>query len=150
MPADLPIRCRACLSAACRREPWTRGWDVGHLFSFPASADLGSDPGDEGTQGRAFLPFEAGKTFIFEDKGTTAVTRTRKRPLQTHRIEVGAAQLNWYCDEAEPASMIPVCYVLRQPPERRRQLRARPRARNLPGYLRCGSVPPMGIRQPLH
>ena len=62
------------------------------------------------------LPLEAGKVFIFEDKGTTAVTRTRKRPLQTHRIDIGADQLDWYCDEVEPASMIPVYYVLPRPP----------------------------------
>jgi hypothetical protein len=65
---------------------------------------------------RAFLPLEAGKVFIFEDKGTTAVTRMRKRPLPTHRIEIGAAQLDWYSDEVEPASMIPVYYVLPRPP----------------------------------
>jgi hypothetical protein len=62
------------------------------------------------------FPLKQGKVFIFEDKGTTAVTRTRKRPLQTRRIEIGAAQLNWYCDEVEPASMIPVYYVLTRPP----------------------------------
>ena len=54
--------------------------------------------------------------FIFEDKGTTAVTRTRKPPLQTHRIDIHGDQLDWYCDEVEPASMIPVYYVLPQPP----------------------------------
>jgi hypothetical protein len=65
---------------------------------------------------RAFVPLEEGKAFIFEDKGTTAVTRTRKRPLQTHRIEIGAAQLDWYCDEVETASLLPVYYVLPRPP----------------------------------
>ena len=65
---------------------------------------------------RAFRPFESGMAFIFEDKGTTAVTRTRKPPLQTHRIDIRADQLDWYCDEVEPASMIPVYYVLPQPP----------------------------------
>ena len=54
--------------------------------------------------------------FIFEDKGTTAVTRMRKTPLQTHRIEIRADQLDWYCDVVEPASMIPVYYVLPRPP----------------------------------
>src|SRR6202034_84923 len=65
---------------------------------------------------RAFLPSEAGKIFIFEDKGTTAVTRSQKMPLQTHRIEIGTAQLDWYCDEVEAASSIPVYYVLPRPP----------------------------------
>jgi len=65
---------------------------------------------------RAFRPSEAGMAFIFEDKGTTAVTRTRKPPLQTHRIDIRADQLDWYCDEIEPASMIPVYYVLPKPP----------------------------------
>lgn len=54
--------------------------------------------------------------FIFEDKGTTAVTRMRKQPLQTHRIDIRADQLEWYCDVVEPASMIPVYYVLPRPP----------------------------------
>jgi hypothetical protein len=43
---------------------------------------------------RAFLPPEAGMVFIFEDKGTTAVTRTRKPPLQTHRIDIRPDQLD--------------------------------------------------------
>ena len=65
---------------------------------------------------RAFRPPEAGMIFIFEDKGTTAVTRTRKPPLHTHRIDIRADQLDWYCDEIEPSGMIPVYYVLPQPP----------------------------------
>jgi hypothetical protein len=65
---------------------------------------------------RASLPPEEGKVFVLEDKGTTAVTRTRKMPLQTHRIDIGAAQLNWYCDEVERADFIPVYYVLPRPP----------------------------------
>ena len=65
---------------------------------------------------RSFLPREAGRVFIFEDKGTTAVARTRKEPLQTHRIDIGPAQLDWYCDEVESASRIPVYYVLPRPP----------------------------------
>lgn len=59
---------------------------------------------------------EAGVVFIFEDKGTTAVTRTRNPPLQTHRIDIRADQLDWYCDVVEPESMIPVYYVLPRPP----------------------------------
>jgi hypothetical protein len=90
-------------SAICSVFPDARIWD-------PTQAMRGRN------WDRAFLPLEAGKVFIFEDKGTTAVTRRRKRPLQTHRIEIGAAQLNWYCDEVEPASMIPVYYVLPRPP----------------------------------
>jgi hypothetical protein len=65
---------------------------------------------------RAALPLEEGEIFIFEDKGTMAVRRSRKEPLQTHRIDIGADQLNWYCDEVEPASDIPVYYVLPRPP----------------------------------
>jgi hypothetical protein len=57
-----------------------------------------------------------GKAFIFEDKGTTAVTRERKVPLQTHRIDIGTDQLDWYCDEIEPDSEMPVYYVLPKPP----------------------------------
>lgn len=64
---------------------------------------------------RSFLPREAGRVFIFEDKGTTAVTRTRKEPLQTHRIDITMAQLDWYCDEVESAGTIPVYYVLPRP-----------------------------------
>ena len=90
-------------SAICSVSPDARIWD-------PTQAMRGRN------WDRAFLPLEAGRVFIFEDKGTTAVTRTRKRPLQTHRIEIDAAQLNWYCDEVEPASRIPVYYVLPRPP----------------------------------
>ena len=90
-------------SAICSVFPDARIWD-------PTPAMRGRN------WDRAFLPLEAGKVFIFEDNGTTAVTRTRKRPLQTHRIDIGVAQLNRYCDEVEPASMIPVYYVLPRPP----------------------------------
>jgi hypothetical protein len=90
---------------------------VGHLLCFPDARIWDPTQAMRGCNwDRAFLPLEEGKVFIFEDKGTTAVTRTRKRPLQTHRIEIGEAQLNWYCDEVEPASMIPVYYILPRPP----------------------------------
>jgi hypothetical protein len=29
-----------------------------------------------------------------------AINRARKTPLQTHRIDIGAAQLDWYCGKA--------------------------------------------------
>jgi hypothetical protein len=90
-------------SAICAVFPDARIWD-------PTQAMKGRN------WDRAFLPLEEGRVFIFEDKGTTAVTRTRKKPLQTHRIDIGAVQLNWYCDVVEPASGIPVYYVLPRPP----------------------------------
>jgi hypothetical protein len=57
-----------------------------------------------------------GKIFILEDKGTTAVERRRQKPLDTHRIHIDMDQLDWYCDEVEPATGVPVYYVLPQPP----------------------------------
>jgi hypothetical protein len=90
-------------AAICSAFPDARIWD-------PTQAMKGRN------WDRAFLPPEAGMIFIFEDKGTTAVTRTQKRPLQTHRIDIRADQLDWYCDVVEPASMIPVYYVLPRPP----------------------------------
>ncbi len=90
---------------------------VGYLPCFPDARTWDPIQAMKGRNwDRAFLPFEAGKVFIFEDKGTTAVTRTRKPPLQTHGIDIGADQLDWYCDVVEPASMIPVYYVLPRPP----------------------------------
>jgi hypothetical protein len=44
-----------------------------------------------------------GKIFIFEDKATTPVHRSRKLPLDTHRIYIDREQLDWYCDEVEPS-----------------------------------------------
>lgn len=90
-------------SAICSFFPDARIWD-------PTQAMRGRN------WDRAFQPFDEGKVFILEDKGTMAVTRTRKTPLQTHRIEIGAAQLDWYCDEVKPESMIPTYYVLPRPP----------------------------------
>jgi hypothetical protein len=90
-------------SAICSVFPDARIWD-------PTQAMKGRN------WDRASLPFEEGKVFVFEDKGTTAVTRRRKRPLQTHRIDIDATQLNWYCDEVESANFIPVYYVLPRPP----------------------------------
>ncbi len=57
-----------------------------------------------------------GKLLILEDKGTTAVSRKRKKPLDTHRIDIHIGQLSWYCDEVEPVTEVPVYYVLPQPP----------------------------------
>jgi hypothetical protein len=90
-------------SAICAVFPDARIWD-------PTQAMKGRN------WDRAALPLEEGKIFIFEDKGTTAVKRSRKEPFQTHRIDIGVDQLNWYCDIVEPASDIPVYYVLPRPP----------------------------------
>jgi hypothetical protein len=90
-------------SAICAVFPDARIWD-------PTQAMKGRN------WDRAFLPLEEGRIFIFEDKGTTAVTRTQKKPLKTHRIDIDVVQLDWYCDEVEPVSGIPVYYVLPQPP----------------------------------
>ena len=57
-------------AAICSVFPGARIWD-------PTQAMKGRN------WDRAFVPLEAGMVFIFEDKGTTAVTRMRKRPLQT-------------------------------------------------------------------
>jgi hypothetical protein len=65
---------------------------------------------------RAAALLGEGKVFLFEDKGTTAVTRKRKAPLHTHRIDIDRAQLDWYCDEVEPTEDVPVYYVLPKPP----------------------------------
>jgi hypothetical protein len=90
-------------SAICAAFPDARIWD-------PTQAMKGRN------WDRAVLPLEEGRVFIFEDKGTRAVTRRRRQPLQTHRIDIHAPQLDWYCDEVEPASDIPVYYVLPRPP----------------------------------
>lgn len=57
-----------------------------------------------------------GKLLILEDKGATPVTRQRKKPLDTHRIDVDIDQLSWYCDDVESVTGIPVYYVLPRPP----------------------------------
>lgn len=57
-----------------------------------------------------------GKLFILEDKATEPVQRKIKQPLLTHRITIGRDQLDWYCDEVEPVTGLPVYYVLPQPP----------------------------------
>lgn len=46
---------------------------------------------------RAAALLGEGRVFLFEYKGTTSVTRKRKAPLQTHRIDIDRAQLDWYC-----------------------------------------------------
>jgi hypothetical protein len=53
---------------------------------------------------------------ILEDKGTTAVIRKRKKPLETHRIDINRDQLAWYCNQVELSTEVPVYYVLPQPP----------------------------------
>jgi hypothetical protein len=57
-----------------------------------------------------------GRIFILEDKGTTAVKRTSKKPLETHRIEIRQHQLDEYCNKIDIAGGTPVYYVLPQPP----------------------------------
>lgn len=57
-----------------------------------------------------------GKIFILEDKGTTPISRKRRKPLETHRIDIDRRQLRWYCSEVEATWELPVYYVLPQPP----------------------------------
>ena len=90
-------------SAICSAFPGARIWD-------PTQAMKGRN------WDRAVNVLGEGKIFLFEDKGTTAVRRKRKPPLQTHRINIDWLQLDWYCDEVEPVSDIPVYYVLPKPP----------------------------------
>jgi len=91
-------------AAVCSAFPGARIWD-------PTQAIRGRN------WDRAVRLLGTGKIFIFEDKATTAVARKRKTPLSTHRIDIGRAQLNWYCDEIEPGNGgIPVYYVLPNPP----------------------------------
>jgi hypothetical protein len=90
-------------SAICTAFPAARIWD-------PTQAMKGRN------WDRAAALLGEGRVFLFEDKGTTPVTRKRKAPLQTHRIDIDRAQLDWYCDEVEPAEDVPVYYVLPKPP----------------------------------
>ena len=73
-------------AAICSVFPGARIWD-------PTQAMKGRN------WDRAFVPLEAGMVFIFEDKGTTAVTRMRKRPLQT----AGRRARLWAASPVEPA-----------------------------------------------
>jgi hypothetical protein len=57
-----------------------------------------------------------GKALILENKGTEPVERSKKAPLQTHRIHIDTDQLDNYCDVVEPTSGLPVFYVLPNPP----------------------------------
>ena len=61
-------------AAICSVFPGARIWD-------PTQAMKGRN------WDRAFVPLEAGMVFIFEDKGTTAVTRMRKRPLAAYGLK---------------------------------------------------------------
>jgi hypothetical protein len=78
---------------------------------------------------RAAALLGEGRVFLFEDKGTTPVTRKRKAPLQTHRIDIDRAQLDWYCDEVEPAEDVPVYYVLPSRPGKAARAPATSRSR---------------------
>lgn len=55
-----------------------------------------------------------GKVFILEDKATQHEPRATKP--DTHRIFIDSTQLDWYCDDVEPNSGVPVYYVLPKPP----------------------------------
>jgi len=44
-----------------------------------------------------------GKVFILENKATTPISRQRKTPLETHRIQVDPDQLDWYCEAEDKA-----------------------------------------------
>lgn len=57
-----------------------------------------------------------GKVFILENKATTAVSRTREQPLETHKIDIDLDQLDWYCDEVD--KLVETYYVLPSPPWR--------------------------------
>lgn len=84
--------------------------------TFPRARIWGPTQNIEETNWDYGLSLGGGKIFIFEDKGTTAVPRKQKRPLDTHRIHIDIDQLTWYCDRVEPATGVPVYYVLPQPP----------------------------------
>ena len=91
-------------AAVCNAFPEARIWD-------PTQAIRGRN------WDRAIRLLGTGKIFIFEDQATTAVARKRKTPLNTHRIDIGRAQIDWYCDEIERDNGgIPVYYVLPNPP----------------------------------
>jgi len=89
-------------SAVCATFPHARIWGPTQNI-LETNWDYGLSLGD-------------GKIFIFEDKGTTAVPRKRKSPLDTHRIYIDIDQLTWYCDRVEQATGVPVHYVLPRPP----------------------------------
>jgi len=90
-------------AAVCSAFPGARIWD-------PTQVIRGRN------WDRAVHLLGAGKIFILEDKATTAVARKRTTPLNTHRIDIGRVQFDWYCDEIEPDGGIPVYYVLPDPP----------------------------------
>jgi hypothetical protein len=136
-PGGASVCCRACQSAACQREQWTPGW--------PPPSALLSPPHGYGTRprrmkgrnwDRAAALLGEGRVFLFEDKGTTPVTRKRKAPLQTHRIDIDRAQLDWYCDEVEPAEDVPVYYVLPRLPGKAARAPATSRSRSPAGSRR--------------
>lgn len=74
-------------AAVCNAFPEARIWD-------PTQAIRGRN------WDRAIRLLGTGKIFIFEDQATP-VARKRKTPLNTHRIDIGRAQIDWYCDEIE-------------------------------------------------
>jgi hypothetical protein len=84
--------------------------------TFPHARIWGPTQNIEETNWDYGLSLGDGKLLILEDKGTTAVLRKRKKPLDTHRIDIDVDQLTWYCDDVEPATGVPVYYVLPQPP----------------------------------
>jgi len=84
--------------------------------TFPRARIWGPTQNIEETNWDYGLSLGDGKLLILEDKGTTGVLRKRKKPLDTHRIDIDINQLAWYCDQVEPTTGVPVYYVLPQPP----------------------------------
>jgi hypothetical protein len=84
--------------------------------AFPHAQIWGPTQALDATNWDYGLSIGDGKIFILEDKGTSPVVRTRRPPLQTHKIDVDRSQLDWYCAEVEPHWGVPVYYVMPNPP----------------------------------
>jgi len=84
--------------------------------AFPRARIWGPTQNIEQTNWDYGLSLGDGKLFILEDKGTTAIRRKRKKPLDTHSIYIDTDQLAWYCNQVERAADVPVYYVLPKPP----------------------------------
>jgi hypothetical protein len=84
--------------------------------AFPHARIWGPTQALDATNWDYGLAIGDGKIFILEDKGTFPVVRTRRLPLQTHKIDIDRSQLDWYCTEVESHWGVPVYYVLPDPP----------------------------------